>query len=79
MTITVEAGLSMRALADELASHGQRLPIDAPQADEATIGGVVASAASGPRRFGHGTIRDYVIGISAIDGAACHSRPADAS
>jgi glycolate oxidase FAD binding subunit len=29
---------------------------------------VVASNFSGPRRFGHGTIRDYVIGISAVDG-----------
>ena len=37
-------------------------------ADEATIGGVVATNWSGPRRYGHGTIRDYVIGIHAVDG-----------
>ena len=35
---------------------------------EATIGGVVATNWNGPRRYGHGTIRDYVIGIHAVDG-----------
>ena len=34
----------------------------------ATIGGVVATNWSGPRRYGYGTIRDYVIGINAVDG-----------
>lgn len=68
MTITVEAGITMAALAAELAREGQRLPIDAAQADAATIGGVVAVNFSGPRRYGHGTVRDYVIGISAVDG-----------
>lgn len=68
MTITVEAGLTMKALADLLATERQRLPIDVPQAEQATIGGVVATNWNGPRRYGQGTVRDYVIGISAIDG-----------
>ena len=69
MTITVEAGITMRELAAELAAQGQRLPIDAPAGwTMATLGGVVATATSGPRRYGQGTIRDYVIGISAVDG-----------
>ena len=51
-----------------LARERQRLPIDVPQAGQATLGGVVATNSSGPRRYGHGTIRDYVIGISAVDG-----------
>ncbi|HVU87993.1 MAG TPA: FAD-binding oxidoreductase [Pirellulales bacterium] len=68
MTITVEAGITIEALSKELAAHGQRLPIDVPQPSQATLGGVVATAASGPRRFGHGAIRDFVIGISAVDG-----------
>jgi glycolate oxidase FAD binding subunit len=68
MTITVEAGMTIEALADILSENRQRLPIDAPHAGIATIGGVVATATSGPRRYGQGTIRDYVIGISAIDG-----------
>jgi glycolate dehydrogenase FAD-binding subunit len=68
MTITVEAGIRMADLAATLAREGQRLPVDAAQADEATLGGIIAANFSGPRRYGHGTIRDYVIGISAIDG-----------
>jgi glycolate oxidase FAD binding subunit len=68
MTITVDAGMSMKALSDELAKERQRLPIDVPQSDQATVGGVIATNFNGPRRYGMGTVRDYVIGISAIDG-----------
>ncbi|HWB08411.1 MAG TPA: FAD-binding oxidoreductase [Pirellulales bacterium] len=68
MTITVEAGVTMVALAAELARQGQRLPVDAAQAEQATLGGTIATNFSGPRRFGYGTLRDYVIGISAVDG-----------
>ncbi len=68
LTITVEAGMTVAALARQLAEHGQRLPVDIPQADRATIGGAVACGASGPRRYTWGTLRDYVIGLSAVDG-----------
>lgn len=68
MTITVESGLTMAALSAVLAAQRQRLPVDAADAQAATIGGVIATNFSGPRRYGHGTIRDYVIGISAVDG-----------
>ena len=68
MTILVEAGVRMADLATALAAEGQCLPIDVPRASEATIGGVVATNWTGPRRYGHGTVRDYVIGIHAVDG-----------
>ncbi len=68
MTILVEAGVRMADLAATLATEGQQLPIDVPRASEATIGGTVATNWCGPRRYGHGTIRDYVIGINAVDG-----------
>ncbi|MEX0612696.1 MAG: FAD-binding oxidoreductase [Pirellulales bacterium] len=68
MTILVEAGVRMVDLAATLSAEGQHLPIDVPRASEATLGGVVATNWSGPRRYGHGTIRDYVIGIHAVDG-----------
>lgn len=68
MTITVEAGIRMAALAAELARQGQRLPVDAAEAEQATLGGMIATNFSGPRRYGYGTLRDYVIGISAVDG-----------
>lgn len=68
MTITVEAGITLADLAERLAREGQRLPIDAAEADRATLGGLIATNFSGPRRLGHGTVRDYVIGIRAVDG-----------
>jgi glycolate oxidase FAD binding subunit len=68
MTITVEPGVTMRSLAETLAHENQFLPIDVPHADRATIGGVIATNWNGPRRYGQGPLRDYVIGISAVDG-----------
>lgn len=68
MTITVEAGITMAELSRTLAAERQQLPIDVPQADAATLGGVIATNWNGPRRYGLGTVRDYVIGISAVDG-----------
>ena len=67
MTITVEAGIRIDELAKVLEAQGQRLPIDVPQLHRATLGGVAASNTSGSHRFGLGTMRDYVIGISAVD------------
>ncbi len=68
MTITVEAGVSLKELRETLASENQRLPFDVPCEERATIGGIVATAWNGPRRFGCGAIRDFVIGIQAVDG-----------
>jgi glycolate oxidase FAD binding subunit len=68
MTVTVEAGITMRALADLLSTERQRFPIDVPLSDRATLGGVIATNFNGPRRYGCGTIRDHVIGIAAVDG-----------
>ncbi len=68
MSITVEAGTTMAELAKRLAVEGQELPIDVPRADKATLGGVVATNFNGPRRFGLGALRDYIIGVTAVDG-----------
>ena len=67
MTITVEAGVRMQELAATLKAEGQQLPIDVSQSHRATLGGVIATNTSGPRRFGCGTIRDYLIGVAAVD------------
>jgi len=47
LTITVEAGMTVAELAKRLASEGQRLPVDIPQPDRATVGGAVAGAIAG--------------------------------
>jgi glycolate oxidase FAD binding subunit len=67
MTITVQAGITVAQLQSLLATENQRLPIDVPQAERATLGGVLAASVSGPRRLGFGTLRDYVIGISTVN------------
>ncbi len=69
MTITVEAGIRVATLQEILRAEGQRLPIDVPRAAEATLGGAIATNTSGPRRYGCGTFRDYVIGITVVDAA----------
>lgn len=67
MTITVDAGMRMEKLDEILKQEGQRLPIDVPQRERATLGGAIACDAAGPRRYGHGTWRDFLIGVTAID------------
>lgn len=66
MTITVQTGIRVADLQATLAGENQRLPIDVPRAGEATLGGILAANTSGPRRYGFGTLRDYLIGISYI-------------
>jgi glycolate oxidase FAD binding subunit len=68
LTITVEAGMTIAELTNVLASQRQRLPIDIPHPERATVGGAVAVNAAGPRRYAYGTMRDYVLGFTAVDG-----------
>ncbi len=63
MTIAVEAGLTLGDLDSVLAANGQMLPVDPPLRDQITLGGMLATHASGPRRHGYGTIRDFCIGL----------------
>jgi glycolate oxidase FAD binding subunit len=67
MTITAQAGIRIGMLQRLLAAEGQRLPIDVPRPDQATLGGALATNTCGPRRLGAGTLRDYVIGITTIN------------
>lgn len=67
MTITVQAGIRIEKLQGILRAEGQQLPVDVPRAAEATLGGAIATNTSGLRRYGYGTLRDYVIGISVVD------------
>src|SRR4029077_853691 len=67
MTITVQAGLPIAVLQRTLATENQRLPLDVPRPELATLGGALATNVSGPRRYGFGTLRDYVIGITTVN------------
>lgn len=64
LTISVEAGMSFASLQTLLGRNGQMIALDPPFSAQATIGGIVASNASGPLRRGFGTARDLVIGMT---------------
>jgi glycolate oxidase FAD binding subunit len=63
MTLSVEAGVSLSEIQRVLGERGQMIPIEAPEPETATIGGLLATALTGPRRYGGGTLRDVLIGI----------------
>jgi glycolate oxidase FAD binding subunit len=62
MVATVEAGMTLDALAAHLAPHGQMLALDPPGGGPRSVGGVLATHASGPLRFRYGTGRDLLLG-----------------
>jgi glycolate oxidase FAD binding subunit len=71
LTATVQAGIPMTELRRQLGSRGQWWPVEAPLAASATLGGVLATNTSGPKRLLYGTARDLLIGITVVhaDGA----------
>jgi glycolate oxidase FAD binding subunit len=68
LTATVQAGMTVAALQAALRTRGQWLSLDPPEAERATIGGVLAANAAGPRRQLYGTARDLVIGVTVVTG-----------
>ena len=66
MVATAQGGMSLAAFQALVSSRGQYLPIDAP--GDATLGGIVAANAHGPRALGYGTLRDMVLGMSVVNG-----------
>jgi glycolate oxidase FAD binding subunit len=67
-TVTVECGVTLAALRARLAANAQELPLEAPLATRATIGGVLAANASGPRRYRFGSPRDRILGARMLLG-----------
>src|SRR5581483_9492561 len=66
LTCHVEAGITFAALQAHLATKGQWIALDPPDAEQATLGGILASNASGPKRLRYGTARDLVIGLHVV-------------
>jgi len=66
LTVTVEAGTKLADLQATLQATNQFLPIDPVYPQEATIGGIVATADTGSWRQGYGGIRDLILGISFV-------------
>lgn len=65
-TVTVQAGLRLADLQAALGKTRQWLALDPPHAPDATIGGLIATNVSGPRRLRYGGVRDQLIGIRVV-------------
>jgi glycolate oxidase FAD binding subunit len=65
LVVVAEAGLTLRGLQDRLAGADQHLSVD-ETVPGSTLGGIVATASSGPRRMGTGGVRDLLIGITVV-------------
>ena len=66
--LTAKAGTPLAEIEATLAEQGQMLPFEAPHFGGATAGGCVAAALAGPRRQQAGGVRDYVLGVTLVDG-----------
>src|SRR3989442_3342886 len=64
LTCRVEAGMRLSDLQAALHAQGQRLALDPPHPERATVGGMVAANTNGLTRGRYGTVRDWVIGIA---------------
>jgi glycolate oxidase FAD binding subunit len=67
MTVAVEAGALLQNLQEQLGDAGQWVALDPPtEPAGATIGGLLATGDSGPRRLRYGAVRDLVIGVTLV-------------
>ncbi|MDM0090684.1 MULTISPECIES: glycolate oxidase subunit GlcE [unclassified Variovorax] len=69
LVVTVRAGTLLSELEALLAEQGQCLPFEPPHFGAGgTVGGMVAAGLSGPARASVGAVRDYVLGVTLVDG-----------
>ena len=64
--MTAEPGVTCAELNAALAQHGRRFAPDPASAATCTVGGMVATNASGGNAFRHGYTRDYVAGLGVV-------------
>jgi glycolate oxidase FAD binding subunit len=68
LVITAKAGTPLSEIEHELAAKNQMLAFEPPRFNaNATIGGVIASGLSGPRRASQGAAKDFVLGASLLN------------
>lgn len=69
LVITARAGTPVLEIEAVLAAEGQMLAFEPPVFGAAsTLGGMVAAGLAGPRRPFAGAVRDFVLGVTVLDG-----------
>ena len=69
LVLTARAGTPLVDIETALAEHDQMLAFEPPRHGPATtLGGIVATGFSGPRRAHAGAVRDFVLGVRIVDG-----------
>ena len=69
LVVTARAGTPLVELESALAAQGQCLPFEPPRFGAGgTVGGMVAAGLSGPARASVGSVRDYVLGATIVNG-----------
>jgi glycolate oxidase FAD binding subunit len=68
LTLSAECGITLDEVQKKLAQEGKGyfLPLDPSFTEKATLGGIVATNSSGPKRLLYGTARDLIIGAKAV-------------
>lgn len=66
LTVTAEAGMKFADLQQILAAAGQFLPIDPAYPQQATLGGIVATADAGSLRHRYRGVRDLLLGMNFV-------------
>ena len=82
LVFAARSGTTLEDVRATLAGHGQHLIAEPPdyatllgtQPGTQTLGGIVATNLSGPRRVAWGAVRDHVLGLRAVDGAGALRR-----
>jgi glycolate oxidase FAD binding subunit len=75
LIVSVRAGTPLTELERTLAESGQQLPFEPPHfGSAATVGGMVSTGLSGPRRPWSGAVRDFVLGTRLISQEGQHLR-----
>jgi len=69
LVITARCGTPLAEIEEHLTPHGQMLAFEPPHfGTNATLGGMVATGLSGPRRQAAGSVRDFVLGAALMNG-----------
>ena len=69
LVVTARAGTALADIEESLGANGQMLAFEPPRhGPGATLGGIVATGFSGPRRPHAGAVRDFVLGVRIVDG-----------